>query len=129
MASRSQPSNELSIFGVFAGENPICAGPLDFPDHQPDAYRPSPAFQPDASAITLPLSDKVEAPMTVPIASSSGWATKEAWVHHQAEIEQLYLYEKKTLAEVMRLMKDKHDFKATLVLHAALFALSITKIW
>ena len=120
MASRSQPSNELSIFGVFAGENPIYAWPLDFPDHQPDAYRPSPAFQPDASAVTLPLSDNVEAPITAPLTNPGAWATKEAWVQHQAEIEQLY--EKKTLAEVMRLMKDKHGFKATLVIYAALFA-------
>ena len=120
MASRSQSSNELSIFGVLVGENSICAGPLNFPDHQPDAYRPSPAFQPDASATTIPFSDDVEAPMTAPVTNPSGWATKEAWVQHQAEIEQLY--KKKTLAEVMRFMKDKHGFRATLVLYAALFA-------
>lgn len=129
MASRSQPSNELSIFGVFAGDNPIYAGPLDFPDHQPDAYRPSSAIQPDASAVTLPLSDNVEAPITAPVTNPTGWATKEAWTQHQADIKQLYFHEKKPLTEVMRLMKDKHGFRATLVLHAALFASSITNAW
>lgn len=120
MASRSQPSDELSIFGSFAGENPICAGSLNLPDHQPDAYRPSAAFQPDALAITLPFFNDVEGPITAPVTNPGGWATKEAWVQHQAEIEQLY--KKKTLAEVRRLMEDKHGFRATLVLHAALFA-------
>lgn len=122
MASRSQPSDKISIFQVFAGENPLCAGPLNLPDHQPDAYRPSPAFQPDALAITLPFSDDVEAPITAPVTDPTGWATKEAWTQHQADIKQLYFHEKKPLSKVMRLMEDKHGFRATLVLHAALFA-------
>ena len=130
MASTSQPSGELSIFEAIAGDNPIYAGPLNFPDHQPNAYRPSAAFQPDASASSsLTFSSHADAPMAAPVTAPIGWATKEAWAQHQADIKQLYVHENKPLPEVMRLMKDKHGFRATLVLHVALFALSITEVW
>lgn len=113
------PSNNVSTLQAIAGANPFNAGLLDLPDRQPAAYQPSSAVQPDASAVML-RTFPISAPTIANIANSNGWAAKEVWAKYQADIEQLYLHERKTLAEVMRLIKSKHGFKATLVLYVVL---------
>ena len=46
-------------------------------------------------------------------AIQSGWATKEDFIRHQTLIGQLY--QRQTLAEVMRFMAGHHGFRATFV--------------
>ena len=79
-------------------------------------------------ATTLCSSNDVSGPAVTSVTGSNGWAAKESWASHQALIKQLYLYEKKPLAEVIRLMESQHGFKATLVYRAALLVPSIADI-
>lgn len=79
-------------------------------------------------ATTLCSSNDVSAPAVTSVTRSNGWATKESWASHQARIKQLYLYEKKPLAEVIRLMESQHGFRATLVHRAALLVSNIANI-
>ena len=96
-----------------AGMNPIHLDSLNFPNHQSVSYQSSPAFQPDALPIPFPSSYHLGGPTMAPVTNPSGWAAKETWVKHQTLIKQLYLYEKKPLKEVMRIMESQHDFRAT----------------
>lgn len=105
---------------MVAGAKPIHVETLRSPDHQSVSYPSSAAFQSDAMATTLYFSNEIGIPIRTPAVNSNGWATKQDWARHQALIKQLYLDEKKPLKEVMRLMRNQHDFKATLVLHAML---------
>lgn len=114
MHSSLHPSNNVRTLQTIAGVNPVHAGLLDLPDHQSAAYQPSAAVQPDASTVMLPF--PLPAPTVAHVAKSNGWAANEAWAKHQGVIEQLYLHEKKSLAEVMLFMESKYGFKATLVL-------------
>lgn len=120
MTSRSYSSNEVVPLGAMAGANPIPVESLSFPDHQSASSSSSAAFQPDAMASTLSAFNDVGAPMVTLATKPNGWAAKQHWARHQAFIKQLYLYEKKPLAEVMRIMEIQHDFRATSVLHAVL---------
>lgn len=115
MNSSLHSSNNVRTLQAIAGVDPVHAGLLNLPDHQPAAYQPSSAVQPDASALMLPAFP-VPAPTIAGVTNSNCWAAKEAWAKHQADIEQFYLHERKTLAEVMRLMESEYGFKATLVL-------------
>jgi len=42
-----------------------------------------------------------------------GWATAEEWAANRDIITNLYIDEKKKLKEVMRIMRDEHNFHAT----------------
>ena len=77
-------------------------------------------------ATTLCSSNDVSDPAVTSVTGSNGWAAKESWASHQALIKQLY--EKKPLAEVIRLMESQYGFKATLVHRAALLVPSIADI-
>ena len=88
-------------------------GPMSFHNHRPAAYQPSSGFQPDASTLTLPSSNYIEPPRDMTASHSTGWATKEEWTKHKADIKQLYVHEKKPLKEVKRLMESRHGFRAT----------------
>ena len=101
--------------------NPIDIGALNVPDHQLTPYQPAAAFQLDTLEIRLPSASHVGDATAAPIPKINGWAAKEDWAKHQALIKQLYFHEKKPLAEVMRLMENRHGFKATLVLRATHF--------
>ena len=128
MASKPYSSNELGSLVAMAGANPIHANSLSFPDHQSASYQFAPTFQPDALATTLHFPNDVSAPITAPVTERSGWAARQVWARHQALIKQLYLYEKRPLAEVMRLMESQHGFRATLVFRAVLFVSSIADV-
>ena len=129
MAFNSHPFNNQGTLSAVAGANPIHAGILDLPDHQPAAYQLSSTFQPDASTITLSHFNPTTAPMGATVANSNGWAAKEAWEKHQAVIKQLYLHDRRPLEEVMRLMRDQHGFRATLVLRAWLYISRVSLIF
>lgn len=120
MTSRSYSTNDVVTLGAMAGVNPIHAESLSFPDHQSALSPSSAAFQPDAMATTLCSSNDFGAPTITPVTNPNGWAAKQTWATHQAFIKQLYLDEKKPLAEVMRLMESQHGFRATSVIHAVL---------
>lgn len=119
-------SDNVRSVQATAGATPVHAGLIDMPDHQSAAYQHSSAVQPDASALILPF--PVPTPTIANVENSNGWAAKEAWAKHQGVIKQLYLHEKKPLAEVMRFMESEHGFKATLVLGLVLCTLSTANI-
>lgn len=129
MTTNSYSSNEIGTLVAMGGTNPIHADSLNFLDHPSPVISTSPAFQPDPLAITLDSSNDLVGPTIAPVAKAHGWAAKESWSRHQAAIKQLYLYEKKPLAEVMRLMKSQHGFKATLVHQAALCVTSTADVY
>lgn len=106
-----------------AGMNLVHADLPDFPHHHSAFYQSSQASQPDPVAIPLHSPNDFGGPVTAPITHQSDWAAKEAWAEHQAVIKQLYVYEKKPLPEVMRLMESQHGFRATLT-HRALIYVS-----
>ena len=120
--------NGIGTLVAMAGTNPIYADSLNFPDHPSPITPSSLAFQPDPLAITLNSSHDLAGPTIAPVTKAHGWAAKENWARHQALIKQLYLYEKKPLAEVMRLMESQHDFKATLAHQAALCVTSTADV-
>ncbi len=128
MTTNSYPSNEIGTLVAMDGTNPIHADSLNFLDHPSPVIPSSPAFQPDPLAITLDSSNDLVGPTTAPVTKAHGWAAKESWARHQALIKQLYLCEKKPLAEVMRLMESQHGFKATLVHQAALCVTSTADV-
>ena len=97
-------SNENGTLLAFAGPHVSPVGPLD---------SSSSSFQPDASAIALPNSSMFSDPLLAPVIKSTGGPNKRIWESHRALIKQLYLEEKKSLTEVMRLMRSEHSFKAT----------------
>ena len=125
MENNSHVSNNVSTLIQIAGTDANYAGPMTFHDHQPTAYQPTSGFQPDASAVMLSSSNDIEAPMNMTAANSTGWAAKEEWTKHEADIKQLYVHEKKTLKEVKRLMESRHGFRATSVPRAVLLISSI----
>ncbi|KAG6988550.1 hypothetical protein G7Y79_00071g097210 [Physcia stellaris] len=49
----------------------------------------------------------------VPGHKPTAWATETDWARHKEHIQDLYLYRKNTLAEVMRIMEDEHGFKSS----------------
>ena len=104
MALTPYHSNENGTLSAFAGLNIFPAGSLD---------SSSSSFQPDASATALPTPSIFSVPILAPVIKSTGGPTKRIWESHRALIKQLYLEENKSLAEVMRLMRSEHDFKAT----------------
>ena len=106
-------SNNVGSLVQIAGANASYACPTSFLEHQPCAYNPCLGFQPGKSAVVLPFSNDVEAPMNTAVANSTGWAAKEEWTKREADIRQLYVHEKKKLKEVKRLMETRHGFRAT----------------
>ena len=120
MTSESHSFNEVGALLAMMSRNSINANSLSFPDHKSASYQISPALQPDALTAALPSSNDVGAPALAPVTRANGWATKQDWARHQALIKQLYLREKRPLAEVMRFMESQHGFKATLVFHVVL---------
>ena len=102
-------SNEEGTLVTSAGLNAVPLGPLDFSS----SYFQSSSLQPDPSPNTLPTSSILGNPILVPAMNSTGGPTKEDWGSHRALIKRLYLIENKPLAEVMRIMRNEHDFKAT----------------
>ncbi|CAD6593216.1 MAG: hypothetical protein ASARMPREDX12_006943 [Alectoria sarmentosa] len=55
--------------------------------------------------------------MVTHVTKPNGWAAKPNWARHEALIKQLYLYEKKSLGEVMRIMESQHGFRATVKMY------------
>jgi hypothetical protein len=49
------------------------------------------------------------------VVGRDGWPNKEDWATHRSTIKRLYLYENKTLKEVMEIMNREYLVKATLV--------------
>lgn len=125
MENNSHVSNNVSTLIQIAGTDANNAGPITFHDHQPAAYQPTSGFQPDASAVMLSSSNDIEAPINMTAANFTGWAAKEEWTKHEADIKQLYVHEKKSLKEVKRLMESRHGFRATSVPRAVLLISSI----
>lgn len=41
------------------------------------------------------------------------YATEQDWAMHKTEIQRLYMDEELSLKEVMQIMNEKHDFRAT----------------
>ena len=115
MEYSSHVSNNAGTLVQIAGANANYAGAKNIHDHQPAAYQPSSGFQLDASTILLPTSSDIDAPMDMTAAKSTGWAAKEEWTEREADIEKLYVHEKKTLKEVKSLMESRHGFRATSV--------------
>lgn len=77
---------------------------------------------------TTPYPSDVNASMVTHFTMPNGWAAKPNWARHEALIKKLYLYEKKSLAEVMRVMESQHGFKATSVINAVLFYFSAADV-
>ena len=101
--------NEEGTLVTSAGLNAFPLGPLDFSS---SSFQSS-SLQPDVSTNTLPTSSIFGDPILAPLTKSTGGPTKEDWGSHRALIKRLYLIENKPLAEVMRIMRNEHDFKAT----------------
>ena len=121
MASNLYSSDDGASLVAIAGANPTGADSWSPLDHQSTAHQVPLAFQSDALRMMSNPPNEVGVGTNVPNRVPSGWAAKEAWARHRAVIKQLYLHEKKSLKEVMRHMKDKHGFTATLVFRAVLF--------
>ena len=115
MEYSSHVSENVGTLVQSTGANASYAGPMSFHDHQPAPCQASSGFQPDASAIMLPSSSDIDAPMNTAAANSASWAAKEEWTKREADIKQLYVHEKKTLKEVKRLMESRYGFRATSV--------------
>lgn len=64
--------------------------------------------------------------MVAPNEKHGAWATKEDWIKHQRLIGQLY--EKQTLAEIMRYMANQHGFRATCVIQTVLMIFELTNV-
>ena len=79
------------------------------------------AFQSDALGMMSNVPNEVGVGTNATAGKPSEWAVKDDWARYQALIKQLYLYEKKSLNEVMHHMEDQYGFKATLVIRAVLF--------
>ena len=109
------------------GANFVHFHSLSFPDHQSASHKSSAAFQSDAMP-TTPYPSDVSASMVTHVTKPNGWAAKPNWARHEAIIKQLYMYEKKSLAEVMRIMESQHGFRATSVIHAVLFISSAADV-
>ena len=109
------------------GANFVHFHSLSFPDHQSASYPSSAALQLDAMAAP-PYPSDVGALGFTHVTKPNGWAAKSNWAGHEALIKQLYLYEKKPLADVMHIMESQHNFRATSVLHAVLFISSAADV-
>lgn len=120
MTSQLYSSSDVGNLVTIPGRNPIQADSLSFPEMHSASYQMPPAFQPDALTATLPPSNDIGAQTLASATNSNGWAAKQDWARYQALIKQLYRDERKSLAEVMRIMENQHGFRATSVIHIAL---------
>ena len=109
----SHISDNVGTLVQIASADATYTGPMSFHNHRPAAYQSSSGFQSDASTLMLPSSNDIELPMNMTASHSTGWAAKEEWTKHEADIKQLYVHEKKPLKEVKSLMESQHGFRAT----------------
>lgn len=116
MISHSHLSSEMGTLAAIADASTVHADLTGVPDHQSASSHSFPDFQPDVVPSTLYSSNDAVVP-TVAATNPSGWATTQSWARHQPLIKQLYLYEKKPLAEVMRIMERQHGFRATVKMY------------
>lgn len=89
------------------------AGPQNFLDHGFTTYSSSALLQHGPSASASP--NDIVTSTAAHVASSVGYATKDDWGKHKTLIKRLYVNENNTLARVMRVMENQHNFRATLV--------------
>lgn len=116
MISQSHLSSEMGTLVAIADASTVHADLPGVPDHQSAASHSFPDFQPDVVPSTLYSSNDAVVP-TVAATNPNGWAATQSWARHQPLIKQLYLYEKKPLAEVMRIMERQHGFRATVKMY------------